>query len=275
MTVSDSPAQLARVEDHGDHLLIINANTKRRNALSPAFYDAIISAVTRANAAPQIAALIIWGEGGFFCSGGDLTMLAARRELSLSERASRIEHLHTVIRAIRSCRVPIIAAVDGGAAGAGLSIALACDLIVAAEDAKFTASYVKAGLVPDGGLTHTLTRALPHAVAMQMLLLGDSLTAERFFKVGLISELTPAGESLATALKTTKRLCEGAGQAQVTIKALVSKTDNAALFQQLDLERDAMAKALGAPEAGEGISAFLEKRTPDFQSVRATLKVDQ
>ena len=143
----------ARVEDKGDRLVVWNGNTAKRGALSPELYTCILQAVDQAQDR-RIRAVIITSEGPFFCAGGDLNVLIARRNLKEAERRQKVDDLHDVIRAIRSCPVPVIAAVEGGAAGAGLSIALACDLIVASEEAKFTAAYVKAGLVPDLSLIH-------------------------------------------------------------------------------------------------------------------------
>ena len=150
----------ARIEDKGDRIVIWNGNAHKRGALSPELYACIGQAIEMA-AEPRIRAVILTSEGDFFCAGGDLNVLIARRDMPKDERRGKINELHSLIRAIRSCPVPVIAAVEGGAAGAGLSFALACDLIVAAAGAKFTAAYVKAGLVPDGGLTASLARALP------------------------------------------------------------------------------------------------------------------
>jgi 2-(1,2-epoxy-1,2-dihydrophenyl)acetyl-CoA isomerase len=143
---------LARVEQKGRTLIIMNNNPSKRGALSLELYDVINEALERAKD-PAIRAVIFASEGGFFCSGGDLNALQSRAGSTLEERREKIQDLHDITAGIRGCPVPVIAAVEGGAAGAGLSLALACDMIIAAPNAKFTASYVKAGVVPDGGLT--------------------------------------------------------------------------------------------------------------------------
>lgn len=140
----------ARIEDAGDRLIIWNGNTDKRGALSPELYACILQACDMA-AERRIRAIILTAEGPFFCAGGDLNQLIKSQGMPADQRTARIDGLHDVIRAMRACPVPIIAAVEGGAAGAGLSFAMACDIIVAAEGAKFVAAYVKAGLVPDGG----------------------------------------------------------------------------------------------------------------------------
>ncbi|MHA6264551.1 oxepin-CoA hydrolase, alternative type [Arenibacterium sp. CAU 1754] len=256
---------LARVDDRGDRLVVVNMNAAQRGALSPEFYDAVHSAVGQARD-PRIRAIILTAEGGFFCAGGNLNTLIERSKLSEPERREKIEGLHGVIRAIRSSPVPVIAAVEGGAAGAGASIALACDLIVAAEDAKFTASYVKAGLVPDGGLTSALSRMLPRPLAMEMCLLARPVAAGRMAELGAVNAVVPAGQADAEANALADALAKGPRDAQSTIRSLVATAYETREAEQLDLERDAMARAQGGAEAAEGISAFLQKRKPDFNA---------
>ena len=141
---------------------------------------------------------------------------------------------------------------------------LACDMIVAADGAKFTAAYVKAGLTPDGGLTHALSRLLPRQMAMEMCLLGRSYTASRLAELGVISQICPKDQALKTALELVEPLLFGPSQTQARIRTLMSQAANTDLETQLDLEADAMAEAQGSREAAEGISAFFEKRTPDY-----------
>lgn len=258
----------ARIEDRGDRLVVVNANATRRNALTPAYYDALHDALAQAAASPRVTSVILTGEGGFFCAGGDLTALATRRDLPEAARRERIEALHDLIRAIRACPVPVIAAVDGGAAGAGVSLAFACDLVVAAEDARFTIAYVKAGLTPDGGITWTLARHLPPALLARLALTGEPITAPRLDALGALSALSAPGEALAAAHDLADRLAAGPGATQRTIKALLHRAGAATLDAQLDAERDAMARAQGSAEAAEGIGAFLDKRSPDFTRLR-------
>jgi len=254
---------LAHVDDQGDRLVVVNRNVARRGALSPDLYDAITQAVEQA-AQPRVRAVILTAEGGFFCAGGDLNVLIDRRKMTEDERRAQIEKLHDRIRAIRACPVPVIAAVEGGAAGAGLSIALACDLIVAAEGAQFTAAYVKAGLVPDGGLTAALARSLPRPLAMEMCLLGRPVGADRMAALGAVNALTPPGQAEAAAHALADALARGPRGAQGAIRAMVAAAYDSAEAEQLNRERDAMARATGGDEAAEGIAAFLEKRKPDW-----------
>lgn len=249
----------------GHHALIVwNDNPDRRNALTPDYYATLRDALDRAAADGDVGAVILAGVGGYFSSGGDLNALATRAELPKRERAQKIEALHGVIRAIRACPAPVIAAVEGGAAGAGFALALACDIVVAAEDAQFTAAYIRAGLTPDGGLTHNLARLLPPATVLPLLLHGDGISAARLYALGAVSELTAPGGALDAAREHANRLAHGPRTTQTRIKALAHAAFDRNPDEQLDAERDAMARAQGTPEAAEGISAFLEKRRPDW-----------
>jgi 2-(1,2-epoxy-1,2-dihydrophenyl)acetyl-CoA isomerase len=253
----------ARIEDAGDRLIVWNGNTDKRGALSPAFYDCIMEACARASER-RIRSIILTSEGPFFCAGGDLTVLIQRQSMPEDQRRAGIEGLHDVIRAMRACPVPIIAAVEGGAAGAGLSFALACDIIVAARGAKFVAAYVKAGLVPDGGLTAHLARALPRQLSMEMCLLAQPMLAERMEALGVVNALTETGGAIDAARGFADRFATGPRDAQGAIRSMVAAAYDATEAEQLDRERDAMGHATGAPEAAEGIAAFLEKRKASY-----------
>ncbi len=251
----------ARIEDCG-HYLVVHNRTEKRGALTPAFYDCICDAIAMAEAR-QLRCVIVTG-GPFFCAGGDLSALKTRAALPIDERRAKIDLLHDVIRAMKGSQVPLIAAIEGGAAGAGLSLALACDLIVAARDASFAAAYVKAGLTPDGGLTHALATAVPKQFAMEMCLLGRAVSAERFADLGVVSQICEPGKALDNARTIANDLARGPRQAQSAIRQLIYHATDNDLTAQLDLEADMMAIAQGSPDAAEGIAAFLDKRAAEF-----------
>ena len=256
------------ISDLGDRLVVENRNAARRNALTPEFHDGLHHALAMAADQPRIGAVIVMGEGEFFCAGGDLNALAGARHLSEDDRRARIDALNRLIRAVVACPRPVIAAVEGGAAGAGLSLALACDMVIAARDAQFTAAYVNAGLVPDGGLTAALGAALPPQMAAHMALTGLPVGADRLHALGVVTELTDPGEAIMAAMALADRLARGPATAQAAIKRLLTGARADAFEAQLAAERDAMAAALAAPEAAEGIAAFLDKRPPDFRRLR-------
>jgi 2-(1,2-epoxy-1,2-dihydrophenyl)acetyl-CoA isomerase len=253
----------ARIEDAGDRIIVWNGNTARRGALSPELYTCIKDASNLAQE-PRIRAIILTSDGPFFCAGGDLNVLIAGQTSSEAERRERIEDLHDVVRAIRSSPVPVIAAVKGGAAGAGASLVLACDLIVAETGALFTAAYVKAGLVPDGGLTASLARLVPRILAMEMCLLARPVSADQLLALGAVTATAPADEVIVQAQALADALAAGPRVAIGAIRQMVNTAYDQTEAEQLDVERNAMARASGGREAAEGIAAFLEKRSPRF-----------
>lgn len=255
-------------EDHGDHLVVINNNPRRRNALTDSFQQGFREALALAAREPRIGAVVLTGAEGFFCAGGDLAKLQRGPDLPFDARRRIIEDLQDLIRAMVACPRPVIAAVEGGAAGAGASIALACDLILASQEAKFTAAYVNAGLVPDGGLTASLTALLPPPVAAEICLLGHPVPAARLYQLGAINALTEPGAALAEAQVLARHLARGPAAAQGVIKRLLTDARADLLAGRLEAETEAMAHALAAPEAAEGIRAFLDKRAPDFAALR-------
>lgn len=252
------------VERHGGTLVLTLNTPGRRNVLGPIIYARLMALLDAAEADPEVANVVLQGSGGFFCAGGDLRSLAERAVLPVAENEARIEELHEVVRRLRAFPKPVIAAIEGGAAGAGASLAFAADMIVAAEGSHVTLSYVKAGLVPDGGSTGFLHRALPPQFAAEMALLGAPVPAERLAAMGVVNRLAPPGRALDAALDLAAALARGARGAQATILSLLDAPDRQDFAAQLDRERTAMARAIGSAEAAEGISAFRQKRAPVF-----------
>jgi enoyl-CoA hydratase/carnithine racemase len=179
-------------------------------------------------------------------------------------QAESIEALHTWIDSIRTFPKPVIAAVEGAAAGAGFSLAMACDFVVAARDAVFAASYSSIALSPDGGLSWHLGRAAPRQLASEWLMLGSRIDAARLQALGLVNELTESGQALSAALALAKRLNARAPNSIASIKELLSDAAGASLVTQLTQERDHFVRNLHHPNAGIGIAAFLAKETPRY-----------
>lgn len=256
------------IRTEGAVRILVNSNPAARNAITPALYDALPAALEEAAADPAIGAIVLTGDGDFFCAGGDLRQLATRRELGVPQRLEKIGRLHQQIRALRACPKPVIAAVEGGAAGAGMSLALACDMLVAADNAFFTMAYVKVGLSPDGGATAFLAEFLPRQQMMELCLLGERIPAGRLHALGAVNRLVAPGAALAEAVQLAERISGGPANAAARIKRLCDNAGHASLDQQLDLEAQLMAESQGDDEAQEGIKAFFEKRRPDFASLR-------
>jgi enoyl-CoA hydratase/carnithine racemase len=256
------------VERHGPVLKIINNNPGTRNALSFEFSAGATKALKQAGADDTIAAVVLTGADGFFCAGGDLNVLITRREMDVPARLEAIEVLHGLIRAIHACPKPVIAAVEGGAAGAGAPIALACDLIVVAEDAYFAVSYLRVGLAPDGGSTAALAEVMPRQLANEVIMFGDKVTPQRLFDLGAVNRICAPGKAEAVAQELGERINTVGPSAIAAAKRLNLVARENTLSLQLDLEAEAMAEAQGNAESGEGISAFLEKRKADFTKFR-------
>ncbi len=252
----------------GAVLHVVNNNPAARNALSVEYYEGLRAALAQAADDPAIAAVVLSGAGGFFCAGGNINVLKTRAAMGHDERVAAINGLHGVIRAIRDCPRPVIAAIEGGAAGAGASLALACDMVVAADDAYIALSYVRIGLTPDGGATSFLSEFAPRQLVNEMLMLGDKLPVSRLHQLGAVNRLTANGKAVDEALALGARLAALPPAALAAIKKLAQTARRQPLDAQLDAEVQSMATAQGGAEAAEGINAFLEKRPPDFSRFR-------
>jgi enoyl-CoA hydratase/carnithine racemase len=261
-----SGAVLVRTE--GAVRIIVNSNPAARNAITPELYAGLPAALLDAAGDPAIGAIVLVGDGDFFCAGGDLRQLATRRALAPEQRRAKIENLHALIRAIRACPKPVIGAVEGGAAGAGMSLALACDMLVAARDAFFSVAYVKVGLTPDGGATAFLAQFVSRQVMTELCLTGERISAERLHALGAVNRLANRGQALEQALALAAAVADGPANASARIKQLCQNAGGASLDEQLDLEARLMVESQGDDEAAEGIAAFFDKRAPDFVSLR-------
>ena len=263
-----STAVLKRQE--GAVRILINNNPARRNAITPGLYAELPAALAEAQADAGVRAIVLTGAGDFFCSGGDLNQLAKRRAMAPAQRREGLEGLHDLIRAIRHCSKPVIAAVEGGAAGAGLSIALACDMLVVAQNAFFSVTYVKVGLTPDGGVTAFLSEFVSRQMLTEMCLTGDRITGERLHAMGAVNRLVEKGAALDEAITLAERLATGPVRASARIKTLCANAFSVDLDAQMELEAQLMVESQGDDEAAEGIGAFLDKRTPDFVALSDT-----
>lgn len=235
-----------------------------RNAIGPDVYCTLRDVIVDAGNAVDTHAIILTGADGFFSSGGNINALKDSAAGPLSAVTSNTDKLNAMIRAIVDCPTPVIAAVEGGAAGAGVALALSCDFVVAARDAKFTAAYVKVGLSPDGGTTYFLRQAMPRQLVNELCILGRSITAERLATFGVVNELADTGEAMDTASALANRIASGPPQAIQSIKHLVNQAEHNELCTHLWQEADRINHARFGPEAAEGLQAFLEKRKPDF-----------
>ena len=249
----------------GNTLVVTLSNPETRNTLSPEIYAAGIEVLNAAENNPEIRSVVITGEGSMFCAGGNLQRLQANRREAPEVQAQSIEGLHNWIDSIRTYPKPVLAAVEGAAAGAGFSLALACDFVVAASNAVFVMSYVNVALSPDGGASWALARSLPRALVTELLMLGERIGAERLRDLGLINRVCAPGEALATSLRLAAQLNDRAPNALASIKDLVNDAEINSLSTHLACERDHFVRNLHHANGAEGIEAFLQKRAPQYR----------
>jgi enoyl-CoA hydratase/carnithine racemase len=259
------PARL-ETRTHDQHTLVLTIHhPEMRNALDPAICVAGVEALNGAERSADVRAVVITGAGAHFCAGGNLQRMQERRQEDAETQAQGVEALHQWIETLSTYPKPVIAAVEGAAAGAGFSLALACDMVVAARDAAFVMAYAGVGLSPDGGATWSLARTLPRQLAAELLLCGERIGAERLHALGIVNRLARPGEALTCALALADTLAARAPNAVASTKELLSEAPANTLTQQLARERDQFVRNLQHPNAGEGIAAFLEKRPPRYR----------
>lgn len=263
-------AGVIRLTAHPKHLVVSINRPERRNALDRQAWVELAQAVERAGD-PSVHAVILTGEGGTFCAGGDMkSALEQTAGEGIFASASRLTLGQAVLRALYKLPKPTVAAVEGAAVGVGWSLALACDLIVAADNAFFLAPFVDRGLVPDGGIGWTLRRAAGPYIAAQLLLLRERLSAERARSMGLVNFVTQPGEALSKATELALDLAEAPAETMELIKGLIRTSDDASFDAYLDSERTAAALNHYTGNSKRGISAFVAKQAPDFNRADVT-----
>jgi enoyl-CoA hydratase/carnithine racemase len=245
-------------------LILTLSNPGAMNALHPDMYAAGIEALATADRDPSVRAVVLTGADHVFCAGGNLNRLLENRAKDKSVQADSIDRLHAWVDAIRACDKPVIAAVDGPAAGAGFSLALACDLIVAGETAKFVMAYVKVGLTPDGGGSWFLSQALPRQLATEIILEGKPIGAARLHALGVVNRMAPECGALDAALNWADDLAGLSPNATARIKGLLRDAPGNNLQQHFEAEKHSFVESLHHRDAAEGIGAFLEKRKPKY-----------
>jgi 2-(1,2-epoxy-1,2-dihydrophenyl)acetyl-CoA isomerase len=233
---------------------------ERLNAFTPEMHRELKDALERA--AQEARAVLLTGAGRGFCAGQDLSQ---RRGNDVPDLGATIHDLYNpLIRAMRALEMPIVAAVNGVAAGAGMSLALASDIALAARSATFLQAFVKVGLVPDSGSTYFLPRLAGIARARALAMLGEKITAEEAASWGLIWKVVDDDQLLAEALRLARHLATQPTRALALIKRAFNATLTNDLDAQLDLERDLQRIAGMTDDYREGVAAFFEKRPPRF-----------
>lgn len=235
-----------------------------RNALTTQVNDRVRAAVESAPAA-GVRVLVLTGAGGAFSSGLDLRV-AAEEGMDPEHIEARMRtHFHGLIRAIRASPLPSVAVVDGPAAGFGCDLALACDLRLVSDRARFGEIFVKRGLMPDGGGTWMLPRLIGLGRALEMMLTGDLVDAAEAHRIGLANRVFPAAQLESAAWDFARTLAAGPPLVHRAVKAAVEAASHGSLDQALEGEVRGQLKLLASADFQEGVSAFLEKRPPAFR----------
>jgi 2-(1,2-epoxy-1,2-dihydrophenyl)acetyl-CoA isomerase len=230
------------------------------NALNATMRHELLAAFKQATRDDGIRAVLLTGAGRGFCSGADLRGGSGEREF---RRVLTTEY-NPLIAAIRDLPKPVVAAVNGVAAGAGMSLALACDLVYAADEARFILAFVRIGLVPDSGVTGVLVQALGRHRAAELAFTGDPLSAADARAAGLVNGVFPAEELLSNARRVAERLAAGPTRAIGFTKRLIEAAPTTSLGEALDREAAFQELAGRTDDHREGVTAFAEKRDPTF-----------
>jgi 2-(1,2-epoxy-1,2-dihydrophenyl)acetyl-CoA isomerase len=250
--------------DRGIARLTLNRSDKLNSFNTQMHAD--VRAALSALGATGARVLVLTGAGRGFCAGQDLGDRAVAPGAQAVDLGDSIEtHYKPLILALQQLSLPVIAAVNGVAAGAGANIALACDLVIAARSASFVQAFCKLGLVPDSGGTWTLPRLVGNARALGLTLLGQKLSAEQAAAWGMIWQCVDDGELSATVDALAQQLALAPTRGLAATKAAIRGAWQRSLAEQLDIERDAQRELGRSADYAEGVAAFIEKRTPRFQ----------
>jgi 2-(1,2-epoxy-1,2-dihydrophenyl)acetyl-CoA isomerase len=253
---------------HGAIATVALNRPKALNALDGEMIEALQETFTRLEADAAVRAVIVKGSGEHFMAGGDIKFFHGGLDLPPAERRRRFElfvhKVHPTVTAIRRMQAPVIASVRGAAAGFGMSLVMACDLAVAAEDAYFTLAYSLIGTSPDGSGTYHLPRMVGMKRAMELALLADRFDAGTALSMGLVNRVVPVAELETATMALAERLAAGPTHAYGNTKRLLNRSLASTLEAQLQAEAESFADCAATADFVEGVRGFVEKRKPRF-----------
>jgi len=250
------------VETRGAVRVLTLNRPDKLNALNPALLEALADAFGGIEAEASVRAVLLTGAGRGFCAGADLTQNMGRDARDVGALIDK--HYNPMVWRMRALPLPVIAAVNGAAAGAGANLALAADLVIAAESANFTEAFIRIGLIPDAGGTYFLPRLIGDARARGMAMTGETITAAQAADWGLIWRCLPDSGFAEAALEFATGLAARPTQALAAMKQAFNASGANSLDTQLELERDLQHEMGTTPDFAEGVRAFIEKRPARF-----------
>lgn len=250
------------LKERQDGVLVLTLNRPEKlNAITGELLDALYAALKEGEEDREVRALLLTGAGRAFSAGQDLTEFGDQKP----DYEAHLRRYNRVVEALSGLEKPLVVAVNGVAAGAGMSLALWGDLRLAAVGASFTTAFVRIGLVPDSGLSFLLPRLVGLAKAQELLLLSPRLSAEEALALGLVHRVVPAERLMEEALSLAKELAQGPTRAYALTKKLLLETYRLSLTEALALEAVLQGQAGQTQDHEEGVRAFREKRPPRFQ----------
>lgn len=235
------------------------------NAIDPTLADELAQAATAVATDSRVRCVVLTGTGRLFCAGGDVAGMAAAGPDASAFLRALADTLHGAIMTLATMAKPLVVAVNGPAAGAGLSLALLGDIVIAGRSAHFTAAYTGIGLTPDGGMSWLLPRVVGLRRAQAMILTNQRVDAEQAERIDLVTRMVDDGELAGTVQDMVGRLVAAPTTAVGAARGLLLDGATSSLRDHLDREAEIIARAGGHPEAREGVSAFINRRKPDFQ----------
>ncbi|AUX32161.1 enoyl-CoA hydratase/isomerase family protein [Sorangium sp. Soce836] len=262
---NDMSEDVLLTERDGAVTVITLNRPKARNALDPALLKALPAALLAAGDDPEVRAIVLTGAGGAFCAGADLKAAVSSGVDLFEQLDGLVDVYHSMIRAIVGAPKPVIAMVDGGAVGFGCDLALACDMRVLSTEAYLQEKFVKMGLMPDGGGTFLLPRLVGIARAMELMLTGEPVNAERAVALGLANRAVPAASLREETMRLAHQLAKGPPIAFAEIKRSVREGFGGTIDGALKLEKAGQLKCLRSNDCLEGVAAWMQKREPEFK----------
>ncbi|MFF4774017.1 enoyl-CoA hydratase-related protein [Microtetraspora fusca] len=250
----------------GDGVATITLNRPdAMNSLTTSMKSALLAAVERARDDASVRAVLLTGRGRCFCAGQDLREHAEHLESGRGLDDTVRRHYNPIVRTLTTMDKPVVAAVNGVAAGAGAALAFACDFRVASDKAKFAMAFTGIGLAPDSGASWTLQRLVGPARARELLLLGDAVDAGRALELGLVTRVVPADEVLTVARELAVRLAQGPTRAYAATRRALDYAATHSLSDALDLEAELQDECAATADHAAATKAFLNKERPRFE----------